>query len=312
MTSSHRERHKAGYHASGTSRTVTFDEGTALDSTYLLVCIVHYTTSTAPTTPSGWTQVGSNPGVAPTLAVWLKQGDGSTNSITYTSANGVGSTHLIAYSGYESLTPLVAYATTQVVTAINPWTFADLATVTGYGVAINMAGSSAQAMAAVTATWTNSWSNLPTASTSARMVLADDDYIDGAGDQSTTVTLSATRAGWEAQIVLPLVTPAVTHDAAGVVDVVTASSGDLTAAFEVAGVAGVTIASSGEVSAGLDIAGVAGVVTDAVGDVSLRQGVSGAVAVSTTVSGDATIVPSGTIHVIEAVAWDYALLAGGG
>lgn len=89
--------------------TLTFDEGTPLDSTHLLVAIVQKVTSAtlaneASLTAAGWTKADVyNSGSTNYVEVWTKQGDGATNSFTYSlSPNASHSGALFAFEGFVS------------------------------------------------------------------------------------------------------------------------------------------------------------------------------------------------------------------
>jgi hypothetical protein len=92
--------------ASGTSMTLAFSEGTALDSTYLLVAFVSYTGSSVFTSGTSWGGVekfGDNQG-STRFEVWTKQGNSTTNDITVNLTGGGTQREilLIALKGYAS------------------------------------------------------------------------------------------------------------------------------------------------------------------------------------------------------------------
>jgi hypothetical protein len=103
---------------SGTSLTVTFDEGVALDATHTLVVAISASGGAAPTTPSGWTLI--SPGSAAYgsslwLGFYIKQGDGTTNSVTFTfgaSQSQVAAT-LFGFEGFVSTNVDSAIVTTN-------------------------------------------------------------------------------------------------------------------------------------------------------------------------------------------------------
>jgi hypothetical protein len=85
--------------ATASSATLTFDEGTALDSSHLLIAII--TCASNWTNPGGWTQVAAGTYGILQQRILTKQGDGSTNSITVTqTSNTLLNMTLLAYSGY--------------------------------------------------------------------------------------------------------------------------------------------------------------------------------------------------------------------
>lgn len=96
------------YRASGTtSMTATFAETTPLDSTHLLVAVIHVNSSTTVATPSGWTAPSGN-GAYGTIQVrtFVRQGNGTINSLTVTPASGSATVILMAFKGYSSTTIL--------------------------------------------------------------------------------------------------------------------------------------------------------------------------------------------------------------
>src|SRR6187402_1813144 len=94
-------RSKGIYQASGTSIAATFTESSPLDSTYLLVAIVQVASTTAVTTPSGWTLLPNNGNNGTNqIRAYVRQGDGSVNSITVTIPSAAATLYLMAYPGY--------------------------------------------------------------------------------------------------------------------------------------------------------------------------------------------------------------------
>ncbi|MFZ1250002.1 MAG: LamG-like jellyroll fold domain-containing protein [Candidatus Microsaccharimonas sp.] len=94
---------------SGTSLTLTFDEGTPLDTTHTLLVAISASGGAAPTTPSGWTLI--SPGSASYgstlwLGFYIKQGDGTTNSVTLTfsASQTQMSATLFGFEGFVSTT----------------------------------------------------------------------------------------------------------------------------------------------------------------------------------------------------------------
>lgn len=118
------------------SATVTFDEGTALDSTHLLVAIVHYTSAGRTLTASGWTTGATGSGESTTAAIYARQGDGSLNSITVTASISTQRFFitLLAFSGYSSATALNSNSGTF--TAVTTASPVPSSTPSGYGVCV--------------------------------------------------------------------------------------------------------------------------------------------------------------------------------
>lgn len=91
--------------AIGTSITVTFTEGAALDNTHLLVAVVAWASSTVPTTPSGWTESpGGGSNGTTQVRVYARRGDGTVNSFSITGASAAKTVYLMGYSGFVSAT----------------------------------------------------------------------------------------------------------------------------------------------------------------------------------------------------------------
>ncbi|MFZ1302078.1 MAG: LamG-like jellyroll fold domain-containing protein [Candidatus Microsaccharimonas sp.] len=144
----HLVRSKTVYQASGTSLVATFTETPALDNTHLLVAVVQVASATVVAAPSGWTEVsGGGNSSTNQVRMFVKQGDSSTNSVTFTVASTSATATIAAFSGYISLTPLWssggngASATSSTVNVPSGYT---------YGVALAAVGTSS------TVTW-GSW-----------------------------------------------------------------------------------------------------------------------------------------------------------
>jgi len=122
--------------ANASSATVTFDEGTALDSTHLLVAIVHYSSAGRTLTASGWTNGPTGSGNGFSGAVFARQGDGSANSITVTTTIATQRFYvtLLAFSGYSSTT--VLDGTSGLFTSVSSGTLSPASTPAGYGVCV--------------------------------------------------------------------------------------------------------------------------------------------------------------------------------
>jgi hypothetical protein len=135
-------RSKTVYKASGTTITATFTETPALDSTYLLVAAVQLGSATAIATPSGWTAIpGGGNNSTNQVRLYVKQGDGSTNGISFTVASASATVSLMAYSGFVSLTPIVAAgANGTSSTTVSFGSLGPNAYAANYGVAINAVG----------------------------------------------------------------------------------------------------------------------------------------------------------------------------
>lgn len=99
------------FNTTDTTRTISFDEGTPLDSTHLLVLIVGTVGGVSITTPSGWTAGAGSVGTA-SGSIFARQGDGAANGVTVTTASTSGATlTLLAFQGFVSATPLMSNRT---------------------------------------------------------------------------------------------------------------------------------------------------------------------------------------------------------
>jgi hypothetical protein len=89
--------------ASSTTTTISFDEGTPLNSTYLLVAFI-YTDAEAVAVPSGWTSRGTTSVTGIRLRILSRQADGIVNGLTVTStaANAIHQVVLFGIAGYVS------------------------------------------------------------------------------------------------------------------------------------------------------------------------------------------------------------------
>jgi hypothetical protein len=183
-----------------TNPTVTFDEGTALDSTHLLVAIVSATSNAAPTA-SGWTAAASGGGTARRVVVFVRQGNGSVNSITVSAGGGSGLITLLAFPGFVSTTPLATGTG-----APTNSTFAIALSTTpaaGYGVVLaGLVGSSTGAIGA----WSNGYTEILESTSNPRATQAYRDS-DGTTAASTVTVTSSTSGGW-AVAAFSLVDPA--------------------------------------------------------------------------------------------------------
>lgn len=106
-------RSSTKYQSSGTSIVATFAEGTALDSSYLLVACLQVASATAVTAPSGWTELaGGGSNGSNQVRVYARAGDGSTNSVTITIPSASATLTIAAWAGYAGLTAIASSGTT--------------------------------------------------------------------------------------------------------------------------------------------------------------------------------------------------------
>jgi hypothetical protein len=144
--------------ASGTTLTVTFTEPTPLDASHLLVAMAGASAS-AGMEASGWTLVATTTPPVRVSRMWVKQGDGVTNSVTITTAaSGAKRVILTAFAGFDSLTPI---ATAAAVLASSPETLALASTPAGYGVVL--AGVYIAGGLTLPTSWTNGFAQLSAA-----------------------------------------------------------------------------------------------------------------------------------------------------
>ena len=290
MAMNNRVRSKAEFLPTGTAKTITFDEATPLDATHLLVAVIQSANSTGGTLPSGWTSIFTEASTGTAggnmrLQVWTKQGDGATNSLSWTGT--INSTaFLIGYEGYVDVAALTTSLTGDEPTATTAWTFPTPTPVMGEGIALFMGESNAEM---VVASITGTGTVIPSAA-SARLFVIGDQYSNASVDLGKIVNLTTALAGNMGRVVLPLI---VTEwQVSGTVPVRTSVVGNTTIPGKECVWPPYWTATWCEPI--------------------VSHQVSGTAAVVTTTSGAATVVaPSGVTHVIEAVAWDYALLAGG-
>lgn len=144
-----------------TAQTVTFDEGTALDSTHLLVAVVQWSSNVDVTTPSGWTAAAGSGRRDPFnyTAVFTRQGDGSVNSFTIT--GGTGSRRALTLMGFDGFTSASALASQSGLQYPSPATVTPPSTPAGYGVVVALGGTPNTPSASWTG-WTNGFTDAAT------------------------------------------------------------------------------------------------------------------------------------------------------
>lgn len=191
------------YQTSGSSRTVTFSEGTALDNTYLLVAVVTLSSTSAPTTPTGWSVIASLAASNRGIHVYAKQGDSSVNSITVSGGGSVAAhTLLMGFAGYTSLTPKFASAEGTSVSGATSVSLADPGVSGDYGVAL--VGVTTALDSGGFGSWTGGFSMVGTAS--ARGAIGRTEYT-GSGTYATSITWTTTRTNTYFRVIMPLVAP---------------------------------------------------------------------------------------------------------
>jgi hypothetical protein len=177
--------------------TVTFDEGTPLSSSHLLVAIVSATSNAVPTTPAGWTLVASGGGTARRVAIFARQANGSVNSVTVTAGGGIAAITLLAFSGYNGLTAL---ASGNGAPASNSFPV-TLSAAPAASRGVVLAGIVASSTGAIGA-WSNGWTELVEATSAPRATHAWR-VNDGTTAASTVTVTGSTSGGWAA-VALPL------------------------------------------------------------------------------------------------------------
>lgn len=198
-------RSRTSYFSAGTSKSLSYTEGTALDNTHLLVAVVQvaHATAISSVTPSGWTELsGGGANSTNQVRIYARQGDGTTNSISITSSSAVGAITLLAFEGYTSLTPL--YAAGAAGTASTSRTVST-GTVSGYGVAITAIG----VVGTVTwGSWTGATRAGSIANASQRLDVGWSLYDDEGNAKVThTLTWGTSRTQYIVGVVLPIATP---------------------------------------------------------------------------------------------------------
>ena len=186
-----------------TGATLTFDEPTALDSTHLLVAIIHRATNAALTnaatlTGAGWVLVSDQSALGSTRHdVWVKQGDGSTNSITYAHASTFNSGALFAFEGYtgtahagEAEVSFASAGTSKTLTA---------ATASAAGIAFAIVGLG-NGGGGTWGSWTDGFTSIPAALS--RLHIGAKEVTAGTTGAST-VTHTSSRVGSGSIVVLP-------------------------------------------------------------------------------------------------------------
>lgn len=199
-------RTKNNYTGTSTTFTTTFDEPTALDSSHLLVAVAWVGTSTAATV-SGWTAVtGSGANGAVQLRMWVKQGDGSTNSITINKSNVASGIILMAFSGFSTTTPLLSAG--QSTSSNTTATITPASTPTGYGVAIAV-HATPSASGPVLA-WTNGYTVYDSEPSAAGFSVSLKEYDSASGSYGTTVTWTSAFISRQMFAFIPLVPTPIT------------------------------------------------------------------------------------------------------
>src|SRR5690606_1793099 len=124
---------------SGSTSTVTFDEGTALDSTHVLVAFAYRLQGSDIPAVSGWTKVSENTSNR-RMAIFMRRGNGSVNSFPGTGSNVQWATSLLAYKSDEGSLELGSShnaATGSGITSTSSGTI----TPNAYGVAVSFLAS---------------------------------------------------------------------------------------------------------------------------------------------------------------------------
>lgn len=104
----------------GTTRTITYDETTPLDNTHVHVLIITASSTTAITTPSGWTSIAGNGNNGNSqLRCYYRYADGTVNGVTVTTPNVAIQAELMAFKGY--LRPEVMSIGGANIPAVNHW-----------------------------------------------------------------------------------------------------------------------------------------------------------------------------------------------
>lgn len=180
--------------------TLNFTEGTALDSTHLLVCMVRWG-GTITTPVSGWTEApggGSNTSHVRTFA---RQGDGSTNGITVTGNNTNKTAFLMAFSGFVSATAADGVGESP---TGGPYSIDLSSSPSIYGVVI--AGIGYNTVPTSFDSWSNGYQFTGSLPTSGAMWPGRREYYNNADDYTATQGITGTGSARE-QIVLYQLTP---------------------------------------------------------------------------------------------------------
>lgn len=148
-----RSKWATGQALSGAGSTVTFDEPTALGSTFLLIAAISASSNATPAA-AGWTSIATGGATARRTVIYALRGDGSTNSVTVTAGGGTADVSLTAWPGYSSLTP-IAIGGGAPTTASFPMALAS--TPAGNGVCI---GALKTASPGAIGTWSNGYTEL--------------------------------------------------------------------------------------------------------------------------------------------------------
>lgn len=180
--------------------TLNFTEPTALDNTHLLVA-VGSASSTAQTVSGSWSLIGTGNGTVQKLRIWVLRGDGSTNGITFT-AGGNGGVKLMAFSGYNGLTPIFSqlstYSTsgTRLVPTSGTWTSPG-------GAGVSIAAFVPNTGGADTGSWTNGYSPVGAAMGTPPLMVATHAY--SGSDPTTQGSPGGSATGSKGIVIMPLI-----------------------------------------------------------------------------------------------------------
>lgn len=195
-----RVRVNSAHFTSGSSRGVNFAEGAALDNTHLLICALALSSTSAPTTPAGWTALASLAQSSRGIYVYGRQGDSSTNGITVDGGGSVpASIFLMAYEGYSSLTPLHSSTGGSGIGTVDAQAIPDPGLSGGQGVIVT--GMSVSGDVTFNP-WASPYADVATAGV--RGSAADVDYT-GSGSYGTSISWTPIRTRAYAMVAMPLV-----------------------------------------------------------------------------------------------------------
>lgn len=183
--------------------TVNFTEPTPLDSTHLLVAIVHWGTTTAPTVPSGWTEITTDGSASD--HIYVRQGNGSVNGITVATASGNTNKtmFLLAFEGYVSLTEVTIAGATDA-DSNPPYVMPTLSSTPNvYGVAIAFAATTN--VPSAWSSWSNGYSFTGgSAPASATLYPGYKEYTGSSGSYGSTLTTTGGGAAYNCVFVMQL------------------------------------------------------------------------------------------------------------
>lgn len=195
-------RVKTFYSGTGSSATVTFDEGTALNSTNLLVAVVQRSNNDL-VTVTGWTELsGGGLSNSSMVRTYVRQGDGSLNSVSMTfGSSGQKSIWLMAFSGYSTLTPLAANGAAF---ASSPASISPSGSPSGVGVALAFFGPATSPI--TSESWSNGYAATGTSPNSSSRLRVGRKVFDSAvGTYGATFSWSSSASGRAQIVILPLV-----------------------------------------------------------------------------------------------------------